>query len=120
MVLNHIDLQVTDVQRAARFFEEHFGFAMQTSRTSPAIAVLGGEGGVVLVLQRKEADSHGYPDGFHVGFLVDTEAKVVDMQRRLTEAGAQVSGVDRNNRGTMMYCNIGDGIAIEVSCRKKR
>lgn len=120
MVLNHVDLQVTNVQQTALFFEQHFGFTLQSSRFSPAIAILQGDAGVVLVLQRKKSPEERYPEGFHVGFLVADEASVIDAQRRLSEAGARVGDVDRNNRGTMMYCNIGDGIAIEVSCRKKQ
>lgn len=117
MKLNHIDLQVPDVQETASFFERWLGFTHRSSRTSPAIAILGGEDGFVLVLQRKKDDAP-YPDGFHVGFLIDREDDVIDFQRRAREAGLQVSDVDRNARGTMVYCMAPGGILIEVSCRR--
>ena len=116
MLINHLDLQVHDVQASARFFERNFGFALQTSRTSPALAVLGGDGGFVLVLQRRR-DEAPYPDGFHLGFLVDEVARVHELHARLTaDDGCTVSPVERNARGTMIYCRH-DGVVIEVSCR---
>lgn len=116
MFLNHIDLHVTDVQATVTFFETFFGFALETSRTSPAIAVLRGDHGVSLVLQRNAAAT--YPDGFHVGFLVEEVATVRAMHRALTEAGLEVSPVDSNGRGTMMYCRF-DRLLVEVSCRRR-
>ncbi len=118
MKLNHIDLQVPDVQETAAFFERWLGFTHTSSRTSPAIAILRGEDGFVLVLQRKKDESEQYPDGFHVGFLVEREDIVIDFQRRAREAGLVISDVDRNARGTMAYCHAPGGILVEVSCRR--
>lgn len=117
MFLNHIDLHVTDVQSTATFFETFFGFALETSRTSPAIAVLRGDHDVQLVLQRHAAPV--YPDGFHIGFLVDEVATVEATHRALTEAGIEVGGIDVNARGTMLYCRF-DRLLVEVSCRRRR
>lgn len=117
MILNHIDLQVSDVQAAVLFFERFFDFSLESSRTSPAIAILRGERDFVLVLQRKTEIA--YPDGFHVGFLVEDVAIVEGMHARLRDAGLTVSDIQRNNRGTMIYCHGPDGILVEVSCRKR-
>ena len=57
MQLNHIDLQVPDVQEAAAFFERWFGFELTSNRDSPAIAILRGEGDFTLVLQRRSSSS---------------------------------------------------------------
>lgn len=116
MILNHIDLQIHDVQKTAAFFERHLGFTLTTSRTTPAIAILEGERGVVVVLQRRKTEEP-YPEGFHIGFLVDDIQTVVAFQARVASEGADVSAVDRNARGTMVYCRH-DGVLIEVSCRK--
>ena len=117
MLLNHLDLQVSNVQATAAFLEAFFGFALETSRASPAIAVLRGAGGVVLVLQR--ASSPVYPEGFHFGFLVDDVATVEAKHAALVAARADVSAIDVNARGTMIYCRF-DSLLVEVSCRKKR
>jgi len=103
--LNHIDLQVLDVQRAALFFERCLAFELQTSRTSPAIAILGDKDGFVLVLQRsKDGATPIYPDGFHVGCLVDTIDEVRAFHAKAKEEGHVVSDIDTNSRGTMTYC----------------
>jgi catechol 2,3-dioxygenase-like lactoylglutathione lyase family enzyme len=117
MILNHVDLQVRDVQATVTFFETFFAFRLTTSRSSPAIAVLEGDRGVVLVLQRRK-DEAPYPEGFHIGFLVDDVPTVVAFHARASDAGLHVSDVDRNSRGTMVYCRH-DGITIEVSCRAR-
>lgn len=117
MRLNHIDLQVPDVQDAVTFFERWFGFSLESSRTSPALAILRGEDDFVLVLQRAK-DGDAYPDRFHVGFLVGREETVVGFQQRAREAGLDVSDVIRNGRGTLSYCRGPGGILVEVSCPK--
>lgn len=116
MFLNHLDLQVADVQKVASFLETFFGFTLTTSRNSPAIAVMRGEHDVIVVLQRHATPV--YPDGFHFGFLVDTVATVEAKHRALTDAGIDVSPIDVNARGTMIYCRF-DSLLVEVSCRKK-
>lgn len=117
MQLNHLDLQVTDVQATVLAFEQHFGLTLQSSRTSPAIAILSDGQGFTLVLQRKKNAAEAYPEGFHLGFLVSDVATVVARHGALVAAGADVSDIRRNNRGTQIYCRLGDGIVVEVSCR---
>ena len=118
MQLNHIDLQVPDVQATAAFFEQWLGFTHVSNRASPAIAILRGEAGFVLVIQRREPGER-YPSAFHVGFLVDDEAQVIDFHRRLREAGFVVGDVQRNGRGTLLYFHAPGEILIEVSYRPK-
>lgn len=116
MILNHLDLQVSDVQAMVSAFETFFGLTLQTSRNSPAIAIMSDGHGFTLVLQRKTEPA--YPDGFHFGFLVDDIATVERTHALLTERGQPVSPIDKNNRGTMIYCRLPDGIVVEVSCRR--
>ena len=118
MRLNHLDLQVTDVLRTVEFFETIFGLELQSSRRSPAIAILGDGAGFVLVLQRREAVV--YPDGFHLGFLVDDVATVHEIHARARAAGLEIGDIDSNNRGTMTYCRAPDGYAVEVACHRPR
>ena len=117
MKLNHLDLQVSDVQSTVTFFETFFGLVLQTSRHTPAIAILSDGEGFVLVLQRRTDDTP-WPDGFHLGFLVDDTDTVLHTWQRLTEAGHSVSEPSTNNRGMQVYCRMPDGYLVEVSCRK--
>ena len=119
MKLNHIDLQVPDVQATARFFETYFAFELRSSRTSPAIAILAGDGGFVLVLQRRRS-GEAFPEGFHVGFHVDSAEEVHAFHARLQAGGFESSAVERNNRGVMLYCRAPGDLTIEVSCPAKR
>ncbi len=120
MKLNHLDLQVADVQATARFFEAFFGFEMQSSRTSPAIAILRGCDGFVLVVQRHKGEAETYPEGFHVGFLVESEDAVVAFHERARREGLAISDVDRNQRGVLTYCRAPGGVLVEVSWHRPR
>jgi catechol 2,3-dioxygenase-like lactoylglutathione lyase family enzyme len=118
MRFNHLDLQVTDVPRTVEFFEQFFGLELQSSRRSPAVAILGDGHGFVLVLQRREGVV--YPDDFHVGFLVDDVETVHAHHARARAAGLDISDIQVNNRGTLTYCRAPDGYLVEVSCHAAR
>lgn len=119
MKLNHLDLQVHDVARTTRFFERYFGLRLQSSASSTALAILTDQSAFVLVLQRSKAADR-YPEGFHVGFLLDDEAAVRALHARALADGAVVSDVIVNGRGTMIYLTAPEGYCVEVSCQKHR
>jgi len=119
MILNHLDLQVFDVRSSALFFESYFGLALRSNASSPAIAFLVDQSGFVLVLQRSESNQP-YPQGFHLGFLVDDVARVHELHARARADGWTVSDVIVNGRGTMIYLTAPEGYYIEVSCQKHR
>jgi catechol 2,3-dioxygenase-like lactoylglutathione lyase family enzyme len=119
MKLNHLDLQVPDVQRTAQFFERYFDFEHGSNRASPAIAILSDRHGLVLVLQKLKDPAQAYPEGFHLGFYVDTEDAVMQFHTRATGDGLDVSEVIRNNRGTMVYCKAPGDLLVEVNCRPR-
>ncbi|MFT3768156.1 MAG: VOC family protein [Minicystis sp.] len=119
MQLNHLDLQVPDVIASAAFFERHFRFEVHGNRASPAIAILTGEGGFTLVLQRRRDEDPPYPEGFHIGFLVGDEATVHAKHAEITAAGVESSDVQSNGRGVMFYFKAPGDILIEVSCRRR-
>ena len=116
MLLNHLDLQVPDVRETAAFFEAHFGFRQQGNQGSPAIAILMGDGPFTLVLQHR--DDSQYPEGFHLGFIVETPDEVHARHAQLRAAGVDCSDVQVNGRGTMTYLRAPGGVLVEVSCRK--
>jgi catechol 2,3-dioxygenase-like lactoylglutathione lyase family enzyme len=115
--LNHLDLQVPDVQATALFFERHFAFEHRSNRASPAIAILQGADGFTLVLQRLKSAEERYPEGFHCGFLLEDRQAVIDFQARARSEALDVSDVIENGRGTLVYCKAPGGIVVEVSCR---
>jgi catechol 2,3-dioxygenase-like lactoylglutathione lyase family enzyme len=115
--LNHLDLQVTDVPRTVTFFEEAFGFQLQSNRRSSSIAILSDSDGFVLVLQRKKSEGERYPDGFHFGFLVDDEDSVRRFHEKAQRLGLEVSEIISNGRGVHVYCKGPDELLAEISCR---
>ncbi len=121
MKLNHLDLQVSDVQRSVQLFEQLLGLQLQSSRTSPAIAILTDGDGFTLVLQRRKSETDTYPEGFHFGFLV---ADVETVRRFQADARAlglvDVSEVIENGRGVLVYVRTWDGLLVEVSCQRPR
>jgi catechol 2,3-dioxygenase-like lactoylglutathione lyase family enzyme len=118
--LNHLDLQVADVPRAVTFFEEAFGFQLQSNRRSSTIAILSDSDGFVLVLQRKKSESDRYPDGFHFGFLMDDLESVHRFHTRAHGLGLEITEIIENGRGTHVYCKGPDGLLAEVSYRPPR
>lgn len=116
MQFNHLDLQVTDIHASVAFFQ-FFGLELQSSPRSPAIAILGDGHGFILVLQRKPVVH--YPEGFHVGFIVDDVAAVHAHHARAVAAGLTISDIQHNGRGTLTYCVAPDGYYVEVSCRDR-
>ena len=112
--LNHLDLQVTDVPAVTNFLVDHFDLQPLTRRDSPRLAVLTDGHGFTLVLQHREA---GPATGLgHIGFLVDEPAEVHARRDRLSAAGAAVSEVGSNARGTQCYCRGPGELLIEVGC----
>jgi catechol 2,3-dioxygenase-like lactoylglutathione lyase family enzyme len=117
--LNHLDLQVADVPRAVSFFEDAFGFQLQSNRRSYAIAILTDSDGFVLVLQRKKSETDRYPAGFHFGFLVDDLDSVHRFHSKANALGLEITEIIENGRGTHVYCNGPDGLLAEVSYRPR-
>jgi catechol 2,3-dioxygenase-like lactoylglutathione lyase family enzyme len=114
MKLNHIDVQTTDVRATAQFFERHCGFSIRSNAHSDALVFLTDDDGLVLVLQRmKPGERH--PEGFHVGFHVNDDQTVLDFHERARADGLEVSDVQRNGRGTQIYCHAPGGVLVEVS-----
>jgi catechol 2,3-dioxygenase-like lactoylglutathione lyase family enzyme len=118
--LNHLDLQVADISRAVTFFEQAFGFQLQSNRRSSAIAILTDSAGFVLVLQRKKSEADRYPEGFHFGFLVDDLESVHRFHSKAHGLGLEISEIIENGRGTHVYCSGPDDLLAEVSYRPAR
>jgi catechol 2,3-dioxygenase-like lactoylglutathione lyase family enzyme len=113
VLLNHLDLQVPDVQALASFLVEHFALQRRSNDRSPAIAILGDDAGFSLVIQRR--GEAAYPPGFHIGFVVDDAACVHDRHAKLAAAGIAVGEIGRDARGTRFYVTAPGEILIEVS-----
>ena len=118
--LNHLDLPVADVPSVTAFLVDHFNLRPRTRLTSPVFAILDDEHGFVLVLQRRAREDASFPDGLHIGFLVDDPAIVFERRARLAAAGLAVSEVETDGRGTRCYCRGPSDLLVELSCPAAR
>lgn len=116
MQLNHLDLSVPDVAAASAFLTRHFGFTLLQTKGKQGMAILAGDGGVVLVLTRCEAPS--YPKTFHIGFLASDADEVAAKHAELEGAGVNgLSPLQDMRGGPGFYCRTEWGILLEVSWR---
>jgi catechol 2,3-dioxygenase-like lactoylglutathione lyase family enzyme len=118
MKLNHLNLCVADLGQAQSFFEEYFDFEF-LDRKGDAILVMGDRDGFTLVISdptKFGGDQAVYPQGFHVGFLLDTAEQVDATYARLTAGSLRVESRPRNRRGSYgFYFRALGGILFEVS-----
>jgi catechol 2,3-dioxygenase-like lactoylglutathione lyase family enzyme len=120
MKLNHLNLCVADLGQARSFFEEYFDFEL-LDRKGDAILVMSDRDGFTLVISdpTKFGGDHAvYPEGFHVGFLLDTAEQVDATYARLTAGGLRVESGPRDRRGGYgFYFRALGGMLFEVSVR---
>lgn len=116
MQLNHLDLSVPDVAAASSFLIRHFGFTLLQVKGNQGMAVLAGDGGVILALTRSETAS--YPKTFHIGFLLDDASEVGAKHAELMAAGVSGLSALQQLRGEPgFYCQTDWGILLEVGKR---
>jgi lactoylglutathione lyase len=112
MRLNHLNLTVTDVPSAVAFLEKYMG--MSKMGGNAGLTVLSDGGGFVLSLMKKGRNSDlKYPENFHIGFFVESEEKVNEINRRLKEDGFDVGPPQRLHAWTF-YVEAPGGFIIEV------
>jgi catechol 2,3-dioxygenase-like lactoylglutathione lyase family enzyme len=120
MKLNHINLCTDDVPALSDFFARFFGFELVATRGKEAFAILRGSDGFALnVMRIGKGGAAEYPEGFHVGFLVDQADDVFSKHSELGEAGFEPGELQKLTRGgvatTIFYCEAPGGVLIEVS-----
>ena len=112
MKLNHVHLMVTDVRAASAFMEKYFG--LQNSGGNDGLTVLLDNDGLVLTLMKMgRAGSTKYPDNFHVGFFVESDAKVDQIYQLLKADGYEVAPPERHHAYSF-YVGAPGGFTVEV------
>ncbi|MBV8276766.1 MAG: VOC family protein [Verrucomicrobia bacterium] len=115
MRLNHVDLQVSDIPAAARFFETLFGLRKVYQRKGQ-IALLEDEAGFCFGLSNlHNSPAPVYPPDFHVGFILETADQVRSIYERVRAAGVAIK-FDLQEAGTnfAFQCVGPDNIPVEV------
>lgn len=112
MKLNHLHLMVTDVGAISAFLESYFG--LQNKGGNNGLTVLMDDDGLVLTLMKiSRTGSDKYPENFHIGFFVESEAKVDRLNQQLREDGFNVLPPERHHSYSF-YVNAPGEVTIEV------
>jgi lactoylglutathione lyase len=112
MRLNHLNLTVTDVAAAARFLERYFG--LEAKGGNAGMAFLTDDDGFVLTLMKaRRSDPAAYPSTFHIGFFIDGEDRVDEINRRLNEDGFEIPPPSRSH-AYGFYVQAPGGFTVEL------
>ena len=112
MKLNHLHLMVTDVRAASAFLETYFG--LQSKGGNAGLNVLSDDEGFVLTLMKARTTTNVlYPNGFHIGFFVESEAKVDAINRRLKDDEYDLAPPERQHSYSF-YVAAPGGFTVEL------
>jgi catechol-2,3-dioxygenase len=104
-------LTVTDVRAAGAFLEKYFG--LHDTGGNAGMAFLSDDDGFVLSLMKANKSDVTYPGNFHIGFFVESEEKVNEINRRLKEDGYDVLPPERHHAYTF-YVAAPGGFTVEL------
>ena len=115
MILNHIDLQVSNIDAATKFFETHFGLRC-TYRREGQIALLADDGGLQLGLSNLHSSPPPvYPPDFHIGFVQENVRQVREIYERVKGAGVEIKfELQEAGPNLAFVCLAPDSIRVEV------
>jgi lactoylglutathione lyase len=115
VILNHLNLAVSDVQQAREFLVKYFGLDPEGKKGNDIIAFLRDDNGMVLTLTNVDrATEVKYPGAFHIGFIQESPEKVDEINRRLKEDGFEVDPPQRLHGSWTFYFRAPGGFVIEV------
>ena len=115
MILNHLNLTVTDVRETHQFLQKYFG--MHDKGGNNNIAFLADDKGLFLSLTSLKIGGETnvkYPANFHVGFGQPSEEHVNEINRRLKDDGYDVPPPSRQHGSWTFYFTAPGGFTIEV------
>lgn len=112
MILNHINLTVSDVPAASAFLETYFG--LQRTGGNAGMAFLTDNAGFILsIMKASKATEVHYPGNFHIGFFVESKATVDAINRRLKDDGYAVEAPQQHHAYTF-YVTAPGGFTVEL------
>jgi len=119
MRLNHLDLQVSDVDAAREFFERFFGLRCRYQRQKQ-IAIFESETGFEFAVSNLfNSPPPEYPRDFHLGFVLERSSDLREVCDRLKGDGVHMK-LDLGVQGPALVfqCLGPDNIPVEVRAPK--
>jgi catechol 2,3-dioxygenase-like lactoylglutathione lyase family enzyme len=128
MILNHLNLTVTNPEETSAFLAKYFG--LQQKGGNKGMQLLNDDQGMVLTLFKGRAsdreppaseaadpartDQVRYPSTFHIGFIQDSEARVDEINKRMRADGVAVNAPAVHHGAWAFYVMAPGGFVIEV------
>jgi catechol 2,3-dioxygenase-like lactoylglutathione lyase family enzyme len=123
MQLNHINLTVANIVSARELFTTYFDFTATDLKTNDTLSILQGKDGFTLVLMSNRMNQNGnntYPDAFHIGFFLDSEAEVSAKHEQLKAGGVTIEQEPQKIRKSFGFYFHFQSIMIEIACQRSR
>lgn len=119
MKLNHLDIPVTDAERAAGFLVTHFGFTLREVKGNHGLMVLDGADGFELVLTKQaNAEGAAHRKSLHIGFMLEARNEVETIHARLAnEPTCRLSPISSMRGTTQFYCHAPGELLVEIGWR---
>jgi catechol 2,3-dioxygenase-like lactoylglutathione lyase family enzyme len=115
VILNHLNLAVSDVQQARQFLIKYFGLDPQSKAGNDSLAFLRDENGMVLTLSNFDRGAEvKYPGAFHIGFIQESPERVDEIHRRLKEDGFEIDPPRKLHGSWTFYFTAPGGFVVEV------
>jgi lactoylglutathione lyase len=110
MIINHINLTVTDPEAAANFLHKYFGLTIYPDGDSKFMAVTDDNGMIVTLMKAGQVK---YPATFHIGFGQPGREQVNAIHQRLVEDGFNPPAPEQHHAWTF-YVEAPGGFTVEV------
>ena len=116
MKLNHINLGVTDVPGTIALLETYFGLRRVSGmpQTDAMSFAFDDNDALISVFRVKDAN---YPKIFHIGFLQDSSAQVLEIHEKLWLGGFEPGEPVTEHGRFVFYVHPPGGFVIEVSAQ---
>jgi catechol 2,3-dioxygenase-like lactoylglutathione lyase family enzyme len=119
MILNHLNLGVTEIEKTVALFETHFGLTRAPGTPlNQRMAFLMDDAGALLALFKVE--DAVYPKIFHIGFLQKSAADVARIHAKLLAAGFAPGPAHEDHGRFTFYFQAPGGFTIEVEALHTR
>jgi len=117
MIVNHINIAVSDVAVSRDFYTKYFGLTVMMERGENFLAILRDDAGMVFNISHfDKAAEVSYPRDFHIGFFLENREQVEAVRAQMLADGLEVAEPRRAQGRWTFYFQVPGGVLTEVGC----